>query len=177
MNPQHTIPTLDDNGYYLWDSHAITTYLIDKYANNHTIYPKDLQIRGRIHQRMHFDSSVLFPPLRQCLVAVAFRNVCEYPAISLNAITEAYILLDRFLEDAPYLVGDSITLADFTCITTVTQLEIILPIHEKFKNIRAWIKRLEQLPYFSELNSDPMVEIKEWFNDKLEENRAQAKKH
>lgn len=177
MNPQHTIPTLDDNGYYLWDSHAITTYLIDKYANNHEIYPNDLQIRSRIHQRMHFDSSVLFPPLRQCLVAVAFHNACDYPTTSVIAITEAYSLLDRFLENSIYLVGDSLTLADLTCITTVTQLEIVLPIdNDKYKNIRPWIHRLERLPYFTELNSEPMIEVQEWFNSKLASNQTQNKK-
>lgn len=63
INPQHTIPTLvdDDGEFILWDSHAIATYLVEKYADDDSLYPNDVQRRARISQRLHFDSSLLFP--------------------------------------------------------------------------------------------------------------------
>lgn len=61
MNPQHTIPTLvDDDGFVLWDSHAIMPYLVSKYGKDDSLYPKDLKKRAVIDQRLHFDSNVLF---------------------------------------------------------------------------------------------------------------------
>lgn len=65
INPQHTVPTLDDDGYILWDSHAINTYLVEKYGKDDSLYPKDLKKRGRVDQRLHFNSGVLFPAMVQ----------------------------------------------------------------------------------------------------------------
>lgn len=70
MNPQHTVPTLEDNGKFLWDSHAINTYIMSKYATEEQqrrLYSRNVYERAVIDQRLHFDNGVLFP---------AFRNVC-----------------------------------------------------------------------------------------------------
>lgn len=68
MNPQHTVPTLDDDGYILWDSHAINAYLVEKYGKDDSFYPKDLKKRGIVDQRLHFDTGVLFPPAFETVV-------------------------------------------------------------------------------------------------------------
>lgn len=61
MNPQHTVPTLNDAGYILWDSHAINAYLVGMYGLNDFLYPSDLKKRAIVDQRLHFDSNVLYP--------------------------------------------------------------------------------------------------------------------
>lgn len=61
INPQHTLPTVVDGDFTIWDSHAVSTYLIGKYAKNDSLYPKDLKVRSKIDQRLHFEGSVLFP--------------------------------------------------------------------------------------------------------------------
>jgi len=61
LNPQHTVPTLDDNGFVIWDSHAINIYLVAKYGKDDSLYPKDPEIQATINQRLHFDSGALFP--------------------------------------------------------------------------------------------------------------------
>lgn len=58
INPQHTVPTLVDDGVTIWDSNAIIMYLVDKYAKDDSLYPKDLAIRAKIHQRLFFGAGV-----------------------------------------------------------------------------------------------------------------------
>lgn len=51
MNPLHQVPTLDDNGLYITDSHAIISYL----ATNSNLTSKDSRILARINQLLFFD--------------------------------------------------------------------------------------------------------------------------
>lgn len=69
MNPQHTVPTLKDGDFVLWDSHAVSTYLVGKYGNDDSLYPKDLEKRAVVDQRLHFDSGILFPRLAAIVVS------------------------------------------------------------------------------------------------------------
>ncbi|KRT83622.1 Glutathione S-transferase [Oryctes borbonicus] len=70
LNPQHTVPLLDDDGFIFWDSHAINVYLINKYTNDSTLYPNDIKKRAIIDQRLHFDSGVAFSVLRRISVGI-----------------------------------------------------------------------------------------------------------
>lgn len=75
MNPQHTVPTLDDNGFIIWDSHAILVYLVDKYAKGNILYSDDVEVRAKINQRLHFDTGVAFPLLMSVAVSILqFKN-------------------------------------------------------------------------------------------------------
>lgn len=60
MNPQHTIPTIDDDGLYLNESKAICAYLVNQYAKDDTLYPKEPKVRAMVDQRLYFDISVFY---------------------------------------------------------------------------------------------------------------------
>ncbi|XP_072375936.1 glutathione S-transferase 1-like, partial [Diabrotica undecimpunctata] len=60
LNSRHTVPTLDDDGFVVWDSHAIMMYLGEKYGNDNSLYPKDIKKRALINQKLLFDAGDLF---------------------------------------------------------------------------------------------------------------------
>lgn len=75
LNPQHTVPTLDDNGFILSESRAISIYLVEKhFPNGHSLYPKDVKERALINQRLQFDCGTLYQRIR----AVAVCDIKEY---------------------------------------------------------------------------------------------------
>ena len=45
MNPNSLVPTIDDDGFVLWESHAIVRYLAAKHGAG-TLWPVDLRQRA-----------------------------------------------------------------------------------------------------------------------------------
>ena len=172
MNPQHTVPTLDDNGTIIWDSHAICTYLIEKYAPNDALYPKNLAQRAKVDQRLHFDSGVLFAALINANKPI-YVGGCEVPQERIDAIYPALDLLETFLKEDNYLVGNSLTVADFCCATTTTATAIhgIVLDAERYPKILAWLERLKELPYFERLQTIPCQNLIKYFAEKVAANK------
>ncbi|KAH8291011.1 hypothetical protein KR054_007783, partial [Drosophila jambulina] len=152
-NPQHTIPLLDDGGVLVWDSHAIVCYLVDKYAQSDELYPKDLVKRSQVNQRLYFDASVLFMALRNICAPYFYNNVTEIPREKADNIRDGYGHLETFLGENPYINGDTLTVADFCCAATASSLPAFVEIDaEKYPRVTAWLKRLQELPYYEEAN-------------------------
>lgn len=176
MNPQHTVPTLNDNGKYLWDSHAIATYLIRKYGGeDHPLYPTNAYTRARIDQRLHFDTSTLFGALREIFLPIYFDGAYDVSTKAIKCTNDAYGFMETFLTVDPYLVGQHITVADFSAITSITQLSSAVPVDtEKYPKLSSWIKRFDEIPKFNELNTLPLREYIKQIDDFREKNRLAA---
>ncbi|KAF3421802.1 hypothetical protein E2986_11895 [Frieseomelitta varia] len=70
LNPQHVIPTIDDDGFILCESRPIMGYLVSKYAKNDSLYPKDPKKRGIVDQMLYFDAGSLHENMINCYVCI-----------------------------------------------------------------------------------------------------------
>ncbi|XP_074041108.1 glutathione S-transferase 1-1 isoform X3 [Leptinotarsa decemlineata] len=61
INPLHTIPVINDGGFILPDSNAIMKYLVDQYAKDDSLFPRDPKKSAIVIQRLFFVSGYLFP--------------------------------------------------------------------------------------------------------------------
>ncbi|XP_014296199.1 glutathione S-transferase 1-1 [Microplitis demolitor] len=150
INPQHTIPVLDDNGFIVSDSHAISTYMIDKYAYNDNLYPKDLKKRTLVNQRLHYNSGVLFCCLLGAIKPLARGWRRTVSSESQEYLEEAYKYMNTILDGKEWLAGDSYTLADISCITTVCSVTVFKSITDH-PNLTKWMKNCEQLPGYADI--------------------------
>lgn len=66
----------------------------------------------------------------------------------------AYSFLETFLQGNQYAVGNTVTLADFSLATTITQLNVLVPIaSNRYPEITRWLNNLkENVPFFNEIN-------------------------
>jgi len=174
LNPEHTVPTLvDTDGFAIWDSHAISAYLVDKYAKNDSLYPKDLQLRARCNQRMFFEASSLFVRLRECSIHILWKGGKEVPQDKVEQMYTAYDILETFLASDPFLVGKQLTIADICTSLTVLLLEVYAPLKsDKHPKILAWLKRIrENIPFFDELNSSSVDQYRKMVQGAMEKNQ------
>ncbi|KAJ3663891.1 hypothetical protein Zmor_008110 [Zophobas morio] len=151
LNPQHTVPTLvEDDGFVLWESHAIMPYLVDKYGKeDDPLYPKDLRKRATINQRLHFNNGVLFT--LNVLGPIIYQGEGTISEEKVSRVREAYAFLETFLDRHKWVAGDWVTIADFAIIATVTSLDVVVPVGEEiYPNVYAWMRRAEGLPYYDE---------------------------
>lgn len=162
---------LTDGNDSIWDSHAIVAYLVDKYAPDNGLYPKDLVTRARIDQRLHFDSGVLFPSMRSANFLLILKGFSAVPQENIDAIAAALDLLETFFIDNQYLVGNQLTVADLCCVSTVIALDYHIPVKGKYPKISAWLDRLKQLPYFNELSVEPNQKYRDLLNYKKQANK------
>ncbi|XP_062133489.1 glutathione S-transferase 1 [Drosophila sulfurigaster albostrigata] len=156
LNPQHTIPVLDDNGTAVSDSHVICSYLADKYAGaNDSLYPKDPVKRRTVDARLFYDCGHLFPRVRFIVEPVIYFGVAEVPEDRITYMQKAYDGLEHCLTTAPYLAGSELTIADLCSVSSVSTAAAFAPIDaEKYPKLSEWLQRLQALPYYKENNQE-----------------------
>lgn len=116
INPQHTVPLLDDNGVLIADSHAILPYLCEKYGETDQLYPKDLAKRALVDSRLHFDSGHLFARMRFLYEPILYFKSAEMSEDRIEYVQRMWDIMERFLEDSPYVCGEDMTIADFSLV-------------------------------------------------------------
>jgi len=151
INPTSTVPAfLDSDGTSVFDSSAISIYLVEKYAPGHSLYPSDLKLRTRINERLFYVASYIFPRMYQIFVPGYFGNENEVPKGKVDQIIRGYEEIESFLKENDYLAGNSVTLPDLFLWSNMLSLEQIIPIdNEKYPKFTAWLGRMNGLPTYA----------------------------
>ncbi|XP_069700624.1 glutathione S-transferase D4-like isoform X1 [Periplaneta americana] len=158
INPQHCIPTIVDNGFALWESRAILSYLVTTYGKDDKLYPKDAKKRAIVDQRLYFDIGTLFPRIRQCFLAL--RSGGKPDADNIAKINEALELLDKFLDGQQWVAGSDITIADYAIAVTLSVTSVVNIDISKYTNITKWFERVQKtIEGFSELQEEGNAEL------------------
>ncbi|KAL3275754.1 hypothetical protein HHI36_020499 [Cryptolaemus montrouzieri] len=148
INPTHTVPTLDDNGQIVWDSHAILIYLVDKYAKNDSMYPKDLVKRAIVNQFLFCDASI-FDKFVGIVKPILYGNVKGLADWQKESLIDSFEAVERILEGKKFLTGNDVTIADISLVVTLSSANLVVPIDfKKFTKIAAWMKNMESLSYY-----------------------------
>ncbi|XP_048513434.1 uncharacterized protein LOC105687479 [Athalia rosae] len=150
INPVHTVPTLDDNGFHLWESRAIMGYLVDKYGKDDSLNPKDPQARALVNQRLYFDMGTLYTSFAEYYYPPIFEGAPVNPE-KVKKIEQAFEFLDKFLEADKYAAGKNLTIADHALANTVTTFEFMDYDFSKYKNVQRWYATVKsEIPKYEE---------------------------
>lgn len=171
INPQHTIPVLNDNGAIIRDSHAIMIYLVNKFGNNDHLYPKDPIKQAKVNAALHFNSGVLFARLRFVAESVFYRKSPVIPEVNVESVQTAYRLLEDGLQE-DYVAGSTPTIADFACVSSVSSIMGSIPLDPvQHPKIYRWLRRLQTLPYYETANGAGATQMSAMLEEMLAKNQ------
>ena len=153
LNPNGKIPTLEDEGFVLWESNAILFYLAAKRPES-GLWPADLRGQADVMRWLAWESAHW--DAESCGM-VAFEKASR-PVLGLGKPDAAFIargeqnfarfaaVLDQHLQKKAWLVGDRLTIADFSIGALVPIARSLkLPV-ERFAAIGRWYESLAELP-------------------------------
>ncbi|XP_074662679.1 glutathione S-transferase D5-like [Tubulanus polymorphus] len=167
VNPDHTLPTIDDNGYHLWESRAVNMYLADRYSINDTLYPADPQKRGLVNRLLFYDMEQIFGKIIPYLKSF-FSEGSEPSDEAKKALEESFNSFDKYLEGKAYTTGAHMTIADLHIAASISSLEPLDYDLSHWGNIVAYMKRMKSLPYWNECNEPGLNMVKEKFKQAKE---------
>jgi glutathione S-transferase len=150
VNPNGKIPALTDGDFTLWESNAIMGYLCSKADT--TLWPKtnaryDI-IRWMSWELAHWGRWISSYGFETFLKGMLGLGEPDEKALAEAAkfIAKFGKVLDDHLADNDYLVGNTVTIADFAVASHLTyRIPAKLPLDD-FANILAWETRLNEIP-------------------------------
>jgi len=151
MNPTGLVPTIDDDGYILWESNAIVRYLAARHAPG-TLYPDDLHARFQAERWMDWQAVAFNTAITPIFLGLIRTPEAQRDATAIEASrlkTEGCLaVLDAQLAGRPYLNGDAFTVADIPAGAGVNRWYKLPVAREPRPNVERWLARLGERPGF-----------------------------
>jgi glutathione S-transferase len=122
INPNGRLPAIDDDGFILWESLAITLYLAKKHGR---LYPATLEGEARAWQWslwavQEVDRGVNIWSLHALRLPPEDRDP-QRLAEALKVLAPPFKVLDGALAERPYLLGDDFTVADLNVAAVISR--------------------------------------------------------
>jgi glutathione S-transferase len=159
LNARHTVPTIVDDGYCLWESIAILEYLDERFTSGGKLYPGDAKNRARSRRLIREMEEYLGGEGVDPITTELFFKGDAAPDMDKVAKGRERLReeLEYFARElrGRFLAGDAPTAADFVLYPYLaycgrvtfrkpeTKLDELVP-----APIAEYKKRLEALPYF-----------------------------
>ena len=116
LNPNGTVPVIDDGGFVLWESNAICRYLAAAHRRP-DLLPETPQARAIVEQWMDWQSSELNGAWRYAFMGLVRHSAEHRDAAAIGASVENWkrkmaILEAQLAKTGAFVAGSSFTLAD-----------------------------------------------------------------
>lgn len=150
LNPAGRVPVLQDGDFVLWESNAIAQYLASQVST--PLWPENTKSRADITRWQCWELahwSKATQPLQYERFVKKVLQLGDPDPDVIERATEIFhreaAILDTHLGEHPYLVNDTLTLADFAVASDLTYSAMCQFPLEKYAHIRDWYAKMEAL--------------------------------
>ena len=156
INPLGHIPVIDDDGYVLWDAHAILVYLAAKYDPSGTWYPTgDPQRLGEVASWLLFaEGTTNTASAARLHVNLDYDfdlEACQAGAHRLFRVLDEHLWFREQQGQAWVASGESPTIADIALFGDVALSEEGGISRLDYPALRRWTARVQRLPGFIDM--------------------------
>ena len=149
MNPNSVVPTIDDDGFVLYESNAIVRYLAAKHPGA-GLWPEALRDRADVDRWMEWLSTALVPAMREAFwnlirVAPEARDAAAVER-SRESSEHYFAILDRQLAKNRYLTPYGFTAADIVTGCAAHRWLNLPLAREPRPHVERWYAELKSRP-------------------------------
>lgn len=124
--------------------------MVEKYAKDDSLYPKDLALRTKVNEKLFYVASYMFPRGFQIFFPVMFGKETTIAEDKRAGLIRGYETIETFLTGNEYLTGATLTLCDLSLWCIMESGSQLIPIdQEKFPNFDRWIKKMREQPTYA----------------------------
>ena len=153
MNPNGLVPTLEEDGFVLWESNAIVRYLAAKYGAG-TLEPSDMRARARAGSWMDWQLTVAAPAITPVFWGLVRtppekRDQAAIEASKIKTIA-AMKIVDAHLANSAFVAGDTLSMGDIPVALMAYRFRRLVPERPALDHVERWFVAIEQRPAFKQ---------------------------
>lgn len=152
LNPNGKVPTLVDDGFVVWESSAINTYLAEKYA------PEWLGIGAEEHGLVAQWTIWTHSELHEAMEPLILQKFLQTPETEMTKaapekMKQRFDILEHHLEGRQFMVAERFTLADLNVASSVDLTGFIGFDMTAYPNISRWLAAAQARPAFMRMKA------------------------
>ena len=115
LNPNGLIPTIEDEGFVLWESNSILRYLIEKFGKGRLL-PSTMEARANANRWMDWQLTAMNPFMVTLFQGLIRKSQAEREPATIERArqhaADRWKIVDDYLRQGPYLAGDTFSMGD-----------------------------------------------------------------
>jgi len=160
INPNGRVPTIDDDGYILWESNSIVRYLAAKHGGD-PLSPSDLQVRGHAERWMDWQIATMSPAMVPVFWGLVRTPPEKRDADAIEAarmkLSGLFAIMDAQLSKTQFLASDDFTIADIPLGIAGYRWFVMDMERENYTNLKRWYDALTERKAFQDAVMKPLA--------------------
>jgi glutathione S-transferase len=148
LHPLGKSPVIDDKGFIVVESAAITEYLCERHGGDHLVPPRGTENHIRYLEWLHFAEGSAMTPVLLRLYTARLGDAAEplQPRIA-QQLESHFQYMEDSIQPSGFFVGDSLTGADIMLIFPA-EIAVAQGFGAKMPKLAAFVKMVHAMPSY-----------------------------